>query len=213
MTVLQTEFEFTLPKGYVDGDGTVHRDGVMRLATALDEIAPLRDARVKANEAYLTLLILSRVIVKLGDLPEVNEGVIERLFTADLMYLQELYRRVNEDGGSLGRVVCPSCKTFSYPSRELLETIHYQGDHRRSFVRGEGCPKCHDTGFVGRTGIYEVMVVDREIRELISQGAGPDGIRDCYRRAGGKTLLEQGIRLAEKEQSSLDEVMRVAYFE
>jgi type II secretory ATPase GspE/PulE/Tfp pilus assembly ATPase PilB-like protein len=94
-----------------------------------------------------------------------------------------------------------------------LETIHYKGDQRRSFVRGEGCPKCHDTGFIGRTGIYEVMVVDREIRELISRNGGSDEIRDCFRRAGGKTLLEQGIRLAEKEQTSLDEVMRVAYFE
>ena len=94
-----------------------------------------------------------------------------------------------------------------------METIHFKGDRRRSFVRGEGCPKCHDTGFVGRTGIYEVMVVDREIRELVGRGAASDDIRDCYRRAGGKTLLEQGIRLAEKEQTSLDEVMRVAYFE
>ena len=66
------------------------------------------------------------------------------------------------------RTVCRSCKTLSTPRRELLETIHYQGDQRRSFVRGEGCPKCHDTGYIGRTGIYEVMVVDREIRELIS---------------------------------------------
>jgi type IV pilus assembly protein PilB len=100
-----------------------------------------------------------------------------------------------------------------YASAELLETIHYTGDRRRSFVRGEGCPKCHDTGFVGRTGIYEVMVVDRELRELIAGRANTDEIRDCYRRSGGKTLLEQGIRLAEKEQTSLEEVMRVAYFE
>ncbi len=111
------------------------------------------------------------------------------------------------------RTVCQSCKTVSYPSRELLETIHYKGDYRRSFVRGEGCPKCHDTGFSGRTGIYEVMVVDREIRELIARNAGLDEIRDCYRRMGGRTLLEQGVRLAEKELTSLDEVMRVAYFE
>jgi hypothetical protein len=111
MTILQTEYEFTLPKGYVDRDGTVHRDGVMRLATALDEIAPLRDAKVKANEAYLTILILSRVVVRLGTLAEVNAGVVERLFTADLMHLQELYRHINEDGDSLGRVTCPTCRT------------------------------------------------------------------------------------------------------
>jgi type II secretory ATPase GspE/PulE/Tfp pilus assembly ATPase PilB-like protein len=111
------------------------------------------------------------------------------------------------------RTVCQSCKTFIYASAELLETIHFQGDRRRSFVRGEGCPKCHDTGYSGRTGIYEVMPVDREIRELISRRASTDEIRDCYRRHGGRTLLEQGIRLAEKESTSLEEVMRVAYFE
>jgi type II secretory ATPase GspE/PulE/Tfp pilus assembly ATPase PilB-like protein len=113
----------------------------------------------------------------------------------------------------LMRTICPSCKNFVYASAELLETIHYQGDRRRSFVRGEGCPKCHDTGFVGRTGIYEVMVVDREMRALIAANTGTDEIRDCYQRSGGKTLLEQGIRLAEKELTSLEEVMRVAYFE
>ena len=111
------------------------------------------------------------------------------------------------------RTVCQSCKTFVYASAELLETIHYKGDKRRSFIRGEGCPKCHDTGYLGRTGIYEVMPIDREIRELISNRASTDDIRDCYRRTGGKTLLEQGIRLAEKEQTSFEEVMRVAYFE
>jgi type IV pilus assembly protein PilB len=111
------------------------------------------------------------------------------------------------------RTVCQSCKTFVYASDELLETIHYAGDRRKSFIRGEGCPKCHDTGFLGRTGIYEVMPVDREIRALISSRASTDDIRDCYRRNGGRTLLEQGIRLAEKEQTSLEEVMRVAYFE
>ncbi len=113
----------------------------------------------------------------------------------------------------LVRTVCPACKAFVYASAELLETIHYQGDRRRSFIRGEGCAKCHDTGFVGRTGIYEVMVVDRELRALISAGAGTDEIRDCYQSSGGKTLLEQGVRLAEKEHTSLEEVMRVAYFE
>ena len=106
---LQTEFEFTLPKGYVDKEGTVHRKGVMRLATAMDEIAPLRDPRVRQNQAYLTVLILSRVVTKLGTLSEVHSGIIEGLFTADLAYLQELYRRVNEDGHSLGKVACPSC--------------------------------------------------------------------------------------------------------
>lgn len=92
---LQTEYDFTLPKGYVDSSGTLHRKGVMRLATARDEIAPLRDRRVIENEAYLTVVILSRVVTKLGTLDEVTTKVIEDLFTADLAYLQDIYGIVN----------------------------------------------------------------------------------------------------------------------
>jgi len=106
---LQTEFEFTLPRGYVDEEGNLHKKGVMRLATAMDEIAPLRDPRVKANEAYLSIILLSRVMTKLGDLRDVNPGVIERLFTADLGYLQDFYRRINEEGSSAFPVTCPEC--------------------------------------------------------------------------------------------------------
>jgi Zn finger protein HypA/HybF involved in hydrogenase expression len=119
--MLQTEFEFTLPKGYVDKDGTVHRDGVMRLATAMDEIVPLRDARVKQNEAYLSIMILSRVIARLGTMSDVNTGVIERMFTADLGYLQDLYRRINEDAGFLGTVACPKCsEEFEVEAGEMM---------------------------------------------------------------------------------------------
>jgi len=92
---LQTEFPFTLPKGYVDRDGTLHRDGVMRLATARDEIEPLRDVRVRDNEAYLTIIVLTRVITRLGSLPSVDTGVIDNLFAADLLYLQDLYGVIN----------------------------------------------------------------------------------------------------------------------
>jgi hypothetical protein len=106
---LQTEFEFTLPQGYVDDEGNLHRNGVMRLATAMDEIAPLRDPRVRANEAYLVVILLARVITKLGSLPDVNPGVIERLFTADLAYLQEFYQRVNGGGGVHVPTTCPQC--------------------------------------------------------------------------------------------------------
>lgn len=108
---LQTEFEFTLPRGYVDEGGTLHREGVMRLATAMDEIAPLKDPRVKANEAYFTVILLSRVITRLGSLREVTTAVVENLFAADLAYLQELYRRINEDGVTVTPVSCPQCKT------------------------------------------------------------------------------------------------------
>src|SRR5437763_16929305 len=95
---LQTEFDFMLPKGYVASDGAVHREGRMRLATALDEIAPMRDPRVRSNQSYLTVVILSRVITRLGHLVEVNTNVVESLFTADLTYLQVLYRRINSNG-------------------------------------------------------------------------------------------------------------------
>ena len=121
---LQTEFEFTLPKGYVDSEGTAHRQGAMRLATAMDEIAPLRDPRVKANDAYLSVIILARVITRLGSLGDINAGVIERMFTADLTYLQEFYTRINEDGQSLGKVACPSCNAeFEVQPGELTAPV------------------------------------------------------------------------------------------
>ncbi len=106
---IQTEFEFTLPRGYVDEEGNVHQDGVMRLATAMDEIAPLRDPRVRSNQAYLIIILLSRVIVRLGTLTNVNTTTIENLFAADLAYLQELYRRLNEQGTAEIPVTCPEC--------------------------------------------------------------------------------------------------------
>lgn len=108
---LQTEFEFTLPRGYIDENGNLHRQGVMRMATAMDEIAPLRDMRVRNNEAYLIIILLSRVITKLGTLPEINTGIIENLFAADLAHLQALYRSINEEGTTLLPVECPECKT------------------------------------------------------------------------------------------------------
>ena len=94
-TTLQTEYDFTLPKGYIDRHGTLHREGRMRLATAADEIMPLRDPRVKANPAYLTVIVLSRVVTRLGTLEELSPPVIEGLFVEDLAYLQGLYRRIN----------------------------------------------------------------------------------------------------------------------
>ena len=92
---LQTEYRFVLPRGYVDSAGTVHRDGIMRLATARDEITPQRDPRVRENESYLTVLLLSRVVTRLGGLAQVHTGVIEGLFASDLAFLQDLYRRIN----------------------------------------------------------------------------------------------------------------------
>ncbi len=89
------EFEFTLPKGYLDDENNLHREGIMRLATAIDEIAPLRDPRVKSNSAYATIVIISRVIVRLGALDEVNPTIVENFFAQDLNYLQNFYRRIN----------------------------------------------------------------------------------------------------------------------
>ena len=94
--MFQTQFEFTLPKGYLDSDGNLHRKGIMRLATAMDEIAPLRDPRVKANPAYATIIILARVITRLGALTEVTPMIVEEFFAQDLNYLQNFYRCINE---------------------------------------------------------------------------------------------------------------------
>ena len=106
---MKTEFPFTLPRGYVDASGNVHREGAMRLATARDEIEPLRSAEVKQNEAYLSVLLLSRVVTKLGEVPEVTPDVVEGLFAADFDHLQRLYERLNTDGEAVGAVTCPSC--------------------------------------------------------------------------------------------------------
>lgn len=107
----KTEFEFTLPKGYVDSEGRLHRKGSMRLATAKDEIIPLQDFRVKNNRAYLVIVLLSRVITRLGDLKDgdLNPGVVEAFFSADLSYLQEFYRQINETGTANVQAKCPSC--------------------------------------------------------------------------------------------------------
>lgn len=94
--MLQTEFDFTLPKGYLDGEGNLHRKGLMRLSRAIDEIVPLRDPRVKMNPAYATVIILARVITKLGALDDITPAIVEALFACDLNYLQHFYREINE---------------------------------------------------------------------------------------------------------------------
>ena len=108
--MFQTEFEFTLPLGYADGEGTLHRAGIMRLATAADEILPLKDPRVQANDAYLIVILLSRVITKLGSLGQINPKVIEGLYATDLAYLQEFYNRINRNGNAQMEAVCPKCE-------------------------------------------------------------------------------------------------------
>ncbi|MGH8905072.1 MAG: hypothetical protein ACRD0K_00775 [Egibacteraceae bacterium] len=106
---LRTEFAFELPRGYVDRRGAVHRRGVMRLATARDELVPLADDRVRENPQYLTVVLLARVITQLGDLDEVHAGIVENFFASDLAFLQDLYRRINTEGHTRAAVTCPAC--------------------------------------------------------------------------------------------------------
>lgn len=105
------EIEFELPRGYVGSDGQIQRQGAMRLATARDEIEPLRDPRVQANEAYLAILLLSRVITRLGNLQAITPEVVEGLFASDLAYLQDLYQRLNAPQSVVVGAVCPNCST------------------------------------------------------------------------------------------------------
>jgi hypothetical protein len=104
-----TEYAFTLPRGYADADGTIHRDGSMRLATARDEIEPLRDPSVRANEAYLSVLLLSRVVTRIGPVTEITPELVEGMYAADFDHLQRMYERLNANGDAVGVVTCPSC--------------------------------------------------------------------------------------------------------
>ena len=107
--MLTTEHEFTLPMGYLDAEGTLHRRGVMRLATAADEILPLKDPRVQRNPAYLAVILLSRVVTRLEGVDPITPNVVEGLFAADLAHLQALYNEINRvDEGDT--IVCPNCQ-------------------------------------------------------------------------------------------------------
>jgi hypothetical protein len=108
-SLTQFEYPFELPRGYVDAYGVLHREGVMRLATAMDEIAPLRDPRVRANEAYLVVILLAQVITRLGSLPRVTPEIVEGFYAADLAYLQDMYQQLNDPQAGFLRVVCPNC--------------------------------------------------------------------------------------------------------
>lgn len=120
MGTLQTVYDFSLPMGYVDESGTLHKKGKMRLATAADEILPLKDPRVQSNPAYLTIILLSRVITCLGDLKMVTPLTIENLYSADFAYLQEMYTRINQNGSNVIKVVCPKCEQEINVEVELL---------------------------------------------------------------------------------------------
>lgn len=108
--MFRTEAEFTLPCGYQDEEGTLHRDGMMRRATAADEIWPLKDPRVQKNPAYLIVILLSRVITRIGGVSEINPKVVENLYATDLAYLQDLYNNLNQLTPSVSEVSCPRCE-------------------------------------------------------------------------------------------------------
>lgn len=107
--MFQTEFKFTLPKGYLDINGELQKEGIMRLATAADEILPLRDPRVQQNPGYLTIILLSRVVVRIGNNDRIDTKVIESLYTADLAYLQDLYEKINSMEMPTYKAACPHC--------------------------------------------------------------------------------------------------------
>lgn len=106
---MQTQIEFTLPRGYVDELGELHRVGTMRLATARDEIEPLREVDVRQNAAYLSVLLLARTVTRIGTVTAVTPALIENLYAADFDHLQRLYERINTDGDAVGIVSCPEC--------------------------------------------------------------------------------------------------------
>jgi hypothetical protein len=118
--MFQTEVEFTLPLGYLDADGTLHRDGVMRLATAADEILPLKDPRVQQNPAYLIVILLSRVVTRLGGVGQVTPKVIESLYSPDLAHLQSLYNQLNQLEQAGPPVMCPKCEHAFQPEPVAL---------------------------------------------------------------------------------------------
>ncbi len=118
---LQTIYPFRLPKGYLDGGGTLHREGQMRLATAGDELGALRDPRVKADESYLNVVLLSKVVTSLGSLEEITPAVMEGLFVGDLEFLQNLYETVNKTDSPKIRVTCPHC------GKQFLDAINFLG--------------------------------------------------------------------------------------
>jgi len=142
-----------------------------------------------------------------------SAGAVTRLLDMGVAPYKIAACRVGVIAQRLVRKVCPHCRAPHYPPAEFLESLRFAGDKRRSFVRGEGCRECFDTGFNGRTGIYEVLVADAALRSMIARNVGLDAVRNWFREEGHMTLAECALLMAEKEITSLDEVSRVASFD
>jgi type IV pilus assembly protein PilB len=169
------------------------------------EIRDSETAQVAVQSAMTGHLVLSTLHT--ND----STGAITRLRDMEVESFKIASALIGAIAQRLLRTICQKCKLTYYPPAELLRSLNYQGDTRRAFLRGQGCRECYDTGYAGRTGIYEVITVDAEVRDLIMSNAGQDELRTVLVQQGGKTLLEEGMRLAEAELTSLDEVTRVAF--
>jgi type IV pilus assembly protein PilB len=171
------------------------------------EIRDSETAQVAVQAALTGHLVLSTLHT--ND----SAGAVTRLVDMNVAPYKVAAALVGVIAQRLVRTICPHCRTTFYPSAEFLLSMNYGGDLRRPFARGEGCPKCHDTGFKGRTGIYEVLTSNMELRELITQQSSLDAIRQWRTAHGGRGLIDEAIRLAEEEVTSPEEAMRVAFFE
>jgi type IV pilus assembly protein PilB len=171
------------------------------------EIRDAETANVAVQAALTGHLVLSTLHT--ND----SAGAVTRLLDMGVASYKVAAALVGVLAQRLVRSICPDCKSTYYPPAELLSAIHYHGDHRRSFLRGQGCPRCHDSGFQGRKGIYELLECDQELRDLIVKEASLDELRQWQKSKGVRTLFDEGIRMAESGLTSLDEAIRIAFYE
>ena len=181
MTTLQTEFEFVLPKGYIDSNGVLQREGVMRMATAIDEITPLRDPRVRNNEAYLVVMLLAQVITRLGTLEKVTPAMVEQFYAADIAYLQDLYQQINDVGVRKVTLWCPNCGHEAH--------IFGHGGARKTAAELD-CP------FLGE------IPLDLTIRELSDAGTPVVAAAPQSRQAASFMALAEKIAVHLKSEGS-----------
>jgi hypothetical protein len=167
---LQTEFEFTLPKGYVDDDGTLHKQGRMRLATAADEIQPLQNPQVQSNSSYLTVVLLARTVTELGSLESVDETVVQNLFVSDLEYLQAMYERINNSGINAVDTVCPDCgEDFTV---EVETGAHVTGDAVDGGMQPVGTDAADDADADRQLGAQDAAEVSQSEPESTADEVG-----------------------------------------